>query len=154
MSDALEYLPAQDTLEESGAQLLTASACEPEEGPDLLAQFSPPDQLSQEVINLAQYAIRKRQSRSPTVKQNIVEQFNSTFQLIGGVPRLALWADKNPTAFYALYSKMIPAAIKLDATSLDPNALHEDDLKDISTEKLKIMLYRRAQELDPDPHGS
>lgn len=130
------------------------STIEVEEGPDLLAQFSPQDQLSQEVINLAQYAIRKRQSRSLTVKQNIIEQFNSTFNLIGGVPRLALWADKNPTAFYALYSKMIPAAIKIDQTSLDPNSLHEEDLKNISTEKLRLMLFRRAQELDPDTNGS
>lgn len=134
MGEALEYIPA-------------ANDCEEVEGPDLLAQFSPPDQLSQEVINLAQYAIRKRQSRSPSIKQNIIEQFNSTFNLIGGVPRLALWADKNPTAFYALYSKMIPAAIKIDSSSLDPNALHEEDLKDISTDKLKLMLYRRAKEL-------
>lgn len=123
---------------------------EEEEGPDLMAQFSPPDQLSQEVINLAQYAIRKRQSRSPSTRQSIVDQFNSTFQLIGGVPRLALWADKNPTAFYALYSKMIPAAVKLDATILDPNQLSADDLKEVSTDQLKLMLYRQAAALEPN----
>lgn len=120
------------------------------EGPDLMAQFVPQDELSKEVISLAQYAIRKRQSRSPSVKQSIVEQFNSTFQLIGGIPRLAVWADKNPTAFYALYSKMLPAAIKLDPSALDPSTLSADDLRDVSTEQLKLMLYRKAAELTPD----
>ncbi len=119
-----------------------------------MEQFAPRDQLSQEVIQLAQYAIRKRQSRSQSVKQNIIEQFNTTFTLIGGVPRLALWADKNPTAFYALYSKMIPAAVKIDSSSLDPNALHEDDLKDISTDKLKLMLFKQAAALEPNYDGS
>jgi hypothetical protein len=113
-----------------------------------MAQFVPQDELSKEVISLAQYAIRKRASRSPSIKQNIVQQFNSAFQLIGGVPRLAVWADKNPTAFFALYSKMLPAAIKLDSTALDPNSLTADDLRDVSTDQLKLMLYRKAAQFD------
>lgn len=35
--------------------------------------------------------------RSPRRSLNAV---NDTFDLIGGVPRLALWADANPTDFY------------------------------------------------------
>ena len=119
-----------------------------EEGPDLMEQFAPRDELSKEIINLAQYAIRKRQSRSPSVKQNIIQQFHSAFALIGGTPRLALWADKNPTAFYALYSKMLPATMKLDQASLDPNALTADDLREVSTEQLKLMVYREAAKLE------
>lgn len=49
--------------------------------------------------------------------QKAADSFQSAFDLIGGVPRLALWADKNPTAFYALYSKLIPSSVKTDITA-------------------------------------
>jgi hypothetical protein len=38
--------------------------------------------------------------------------FNATFDLIGGVPRLAIWADQNPGEFFKLYAKMMPEAEK------------------------------------------
>lgn len=46
--------------------------------------------------------------------QKAANAFQQAFELIGGVPRLALWADKNPSAFFALYSKMIPSTIKAE----------------------------------------
>ena len=46
--------------------------------------------------------------------QRAANAFQSAFELIGGVPRLALWADKNPTAFFSLYSKLIPATVKAE----------------------------------------
>jgi hypothetical protein len=59
------------------------------------------------------------------------DAFQRAFDLIGGIPRLALWADKNPTAFFSLYSKLIPstvkaevnATIKIDAPWMNPNRL-------------------------------
>jgi hypothetical protein len=30
--------------------------------------------------------------------------------MIGGIPRLALWADHNPGDFYKLYSRLLPSA--------------------------------------------
>lgn len=39
--------------------------------------------------------------------------FQQAFELIGGVPRLALWADQNPTKFYTLYSKLVPATSEI-----------------------------------------
>lgn len=49
--------------------------------------------------------------------QKAADAFQHAFELIGGIPRLALWADKNPTAFFSLYSKLIPSSImaKVDA---------------------------------------
>lgn len=63
--------------------------------------------------------------------QKAADAFQSAFDLIGGIPRLALWADKNPTAFFSLYSKLIPATIqakvdatiKIDAPWMNPNRL-------------------------------
>lgn len=40
--------------------------------------------------------------------------FQQAFDMIGGVPRLALWADQNPTKFYTLYSKLVPATAEVD----------------------------------------
>lgn len=64
--------------------------------------------------------------------QKAADAFQSAFDLIGGVPRLALWADKNPTAFYSLYSKLIPSSVKTDITArvvieapwMNPNRLN------------------------------
>lgn len=38
--------------------------------------------------------------------------FEQAFELIGGVPRLALWADRNPSKFYAMYSKLVPSTVQ------------------------------------------
>jgi hypothetical protein len=43
--------------------------------------------------------------------RNVREQFQHAFELIGGIPRMALWAHHNPDKFYALYSKLIPAQV-------------------------------------------
>lgn len=57
------------------------------------------------------------------------------FELIGGVPRLALWADKNPTEFYKICAKTIPQSNLLDIVgkvqhtilpALPPSPLDED----------------------------
>ena len=69
--------------------------------------------------------------------QKAADAFQSAFDLIGGIPRLALWADKNPTAFFSLYSKLIPATIqakvdatiKIDAPWMNPNRLAYQQLQ-------------------------
>jgi hypothetical protein len=38
-------------------------------------------------------------------------QFQHAFELIGGIPRLAMWAHQNPDKFFNLYSKLIPAQV-------------------------------------------
>lgn len=52
-------------------------------------------------------------------RADVVTAFNLAFQMIGGVPRMALWADQNPGEFYKLYSRLLPsqAAQELDSTS-------------------------------------
>ena len=47
--------------------------------------------------------------RSPYLKkERVLNAFHDAFELTGGIPRLALWADANPTEFYRLYAKMLP----------------------------------------------
>jgi hypothetical protein len=40
--------------------------------------------------------------------------FQQAFDMIGGVPRLTLWADQNLTKFYGLYSKLMPATAEIN----------------------------------------
>lgn len=43
--------------------------------------------------------------------QKAAEAFQTAFDIIGGVPRLALWADRNPDKFYPLVARMIPQTV-------------------------------------------
>lgn len=62
-------------------------------------------------------------------KADVIDGFTHAFELIGGIPRLAIWADEHPSEFYKLYGKLIPSTIKADVntrvkvvhTSLPPN---------------------------------
>jgi hypothetical protein len=55
------------------------------------------------------------QSLPPVLKDSkAAKAFQQAFDMIGGVPRLALWADLNPSKFYALYSKLVPATAEID----------------------------------------
>tara|TARA_R100001163_G_C5039870_1_gene178250 strand:- start:102 stop:494 length:393 start_codon:yes stop_codon:yes gene_type:complete len=42
-------------------------------------------------------------------RSQVVQAFDNAFQLIGGTPRLALWADENPKEFFKLYAKLLPS---------------------------------------------
>lgn len=42
-------------------------------------------------------------------RKDVVNSFQQAFELIGGVPRLALWANENQTEFYKLYSRLLPS---------------------------------------------
>jgi hypothetical protein len=42
-------------------------------------------------------------------RAQVVQAFDNAFHLIGGVPRLAVWADENPKEFFKLYAKLLPS---------------------------------------------
>ena len=42
-------------------------------------------------------------------RKQVVNAFMNAFELIGGTPRLALWAHDNPKEFYKLYSRLLPS---------------------------------------------
>ena len=42
-------------------------------------------------------------------RAQVVQAFDNAFHLIGGVPRLAIWADENPKEFFKLYAKLLPS---------------------------------------------
>jgi hypothetical protein len=68
---------------------------------------------------------------------------HDTFELIGGVPRLAIHADENPTEFYSLYfrytqsqDKTINHNIRILAPTIPPTAL-DGDITDIEFEEVR-----------------
>lgn len=42
-------------------------------------------------------------------RADVVNAFHTAFQMIGGIPRLALWADANPGEFYKIYGRLLPS---------------------------------------------
>lgn len=51
-----------------------------------------------------------RLTRESLRRADVVSAFHMAFQMIGGVPRLALWADSNPAEFYKLYGRLLPSS--------------------------------------------
>jgi hypothetical protein len=48
-----------------------------------------------------------------TLDRNYIKNgFMDAFELVGGVPRLAHWADQNYGEFIKLYSRMLPSAMQ------------------------------------------
>lgn len=64
--------------------------------------------LTQRQIDMAANRKRKRPSR-----KEVEAAFVETFELVGGIPRLAMWANhpENYGDFLKLYSKMIPKEV-------------------------------------------
>lgn len=56
----------------------------------------------------------RRLNKVPKERQNsrVLNAMLETFELIGGVPRMAFWADMNPGEFYKLFGKQIPGLIQ------------------------------------------
>lgn len=45
---------------------------------------------------------------SKVTRQDVVNAFTNAFQMIGGVDRLAVWADANPGDFFKIFGKLLP----------------------------------------------
>ena len=63
--------------------------------------------------DLAVLAEKPTQLRVPRTgdlsRKQVVNAFMNAFELIGGTPRLALWANDNPSDFYKLYARLLPS---------------------------------------------
>ena len=52
---------------------------------------------------------RARRKREGFNRMDVVNAFQNAFEIMGGVPRLALWANANPDKFYPLYARLMPS---------------------------------------------
>ncbi len=60
----------------------------------------------------AKVARRLRVETKVPKKQKLLSAVDDTFELIGGGPRLAMWADENYGEFVKLYGKTLPSQIQ------------------------------------------
>lgn len=58
------------------------------------------------------YEIQTRRKRGVLKRQVIAQAYQDAFELIGGVPRLALYAHNDPEGFYKLHARLIPTEQK------------------------------------------
>lgn len=76
-------------------------------------------------------------------RQRGLSALHDSFELIGGVPRLAIYADENPHEFYQLYfkytqstTKNVNTTVRVIAPSIPPTAL-DGDITDIEFEEVR-----------------
>ena len=53
-------------------------------------------------------------NRGKFTRKQVIQAFEDSFELIGGIPRLAAWAHSNPGEFFKLYSKLLPSQAMVD----------------------------------------
>ena len=72
--------------------------------------YSEPAEKCQELTQLASSGNGVSRISVPRElkRQRVVNAFQDAFELIGGVPRLAHWADDHPSAFFKLYARLLP----------------------------------------------
>jgi len=51
---------------------------------------------------------RLKRSKTGLSRADVIKTFETAFEMIGGVPRLAVWADTNPSEFFKLYGRLLP----------------------------------------------
>ena len=85
---------------------------------------------------------RLKKSRTGLTRADVIRTFETAFEMIGGVPRLAVWADTNPSEFFKLYGRLLPNSssteLEGDQTiriehALPPPRLSKPDRLDIAT---------------------
>lgn len=65
--------------------------------------------MAQTFRAMSERATLKVPRTSEFKREEVINAFRHSFELIGGVPRLAAWAHHNPTEFYKLYGKLLPS---------------------------------------------
>jgi hypothetical protein len=93
-------------------------------------------------ISLEEIEFKRRKLPSQDKRAKVADAFHDAFELVGGVPRLALYADEQYGDFLRHYAKMIPRDVDMNVKgtitvipALPPSAL--DEPIDVTPEGLK-----------------
>jgi hypothetical protein len=81
---------------------------------DSAEQTSPPSTIDYSYHTTDLQALQAGQTiRIPKnphfTRKDVVQAFQTAFELVGGVPRLAIWANENYTDFVKLYARLLPS---------------------------------------------
>lgn len=113
---------------------------------DMASELSQEFKISPELSKLIERGIHSTKLPAPLRKVRAAEAMQQAFELIGGVPRLALWADANPDKFYQLYGRMIPQTI----APVLPDDGPKDNVIELPWVTARRLLYKEAQQIAQD----
>lgn len=87
-------------------------------------------------------------------RADVVNAITGVFELIGGVPRFALWAHENPTEYYRIYAKLLPSQQQVTVAHEHSGEirLHTDaELQDvIAKERERLEIESTCRRVDND----
>lgn len=62
----------------------------------------------------------------------VKEALQEAFEGLGGVPSLIAWAKEEPTEFYKLWTKLLPAEVKAEVTQVGDSPVGKIQIEVIS----------------------
>lgn len=103
-----EFIPAGDFVEDTkGSETRTVEYEDTEEYSEVAMEcrnaLAPLEEMATSGNGVTRLTLPREVKR-----EKVVHAFQEAFELIGGVPRLAHWADQSPSAFYKLYARLLP----------------------------------------------
>lgn len=102
-----EFIPAEEFVEDAaGAETRTVEYEDKEPYSDVAVEcreLQPLEEMAVSGNGVTRLSVPREVKR-----EKVVHAFQEAFELIGGVPRLAHWADQSPSAFYKLYARLLP----------------------------------------------
>lgn len=105
--------------------------------------------MSKDFVALIQRGLHSAKLPKALRGQKAAEAFQTAFELIGGVPRLALWADQNPDKFYPLVARMIPQTVAPVVADL-PSQAQKDTFPTMPWLTTQRLQYQQAAEVAED----
>lgn len=99
-----EFIPADEFEQMSEGEISDREYKDDEEYSEVAEDCKELTGLAQSGNGLSRISVPREVKR-----QRVVNAFHDAFELIGGVPRLAHWADQNQTEFYKLYGRLLPS---------------------------------------------
>lgn len=105
MSDKVEFIPA-DEYKEQEAEPEVRIYDDPSSYSDVAEECKSLSELASSGNGVSRISVPREVKR-----KRVVTAFHDAFELIGGVPRLAHWADGHPTDFYKLYARILPGEV-------------------------------------------
>jgi hypothetical protein len=102
-----EFIPAEDFVEdEAKAEIRTVEYEDTEPYSEAAIEcrsLQPLSEMAESGNGVTRLSLPREVKR-----EKVVNAFHEAFELIGGVPRLAHWADQSPSAFFKLYARLLP----------------------------------------------
>lgn len=102
-----EFIPAEDYKEDKAEDEIRTVEYEDEQPYSDTAEecrsLQPLEEMAVQGNGVTRLSVPREVKR-----EKVVHAFQEAFELIGGVPRLAHWADQSPSAFYKLYARLLP----------------------------------------------